>query len=170
MKLTRKKRQEAKRRAAKRTTPVPQPNAQHLPYPYRTEGRTYIQLGDGFEFIIERPHEQIKRLITLSATTIYDLVKNDWIKYRSTLYKVGDQLHGKFYARAERPNDFANVPVITYADLAAAGYMIDFGPGGMAGGGMIQYSFDYNEYKRRRKAANIIFDDVKSKENETGVS
>ena len=164
MKLTRKKRREAKLRAAKRifAIEIQKPRAQS--FMMRPSGITYIQLGDGFEFIIDRAHERIVHMMKLSATSIYDMVEKEWVKYRSTMYKVGDQLHCKFIPRKEdRSLDLTDVPRLTYEDLVTLGYMYDAGEDSMA-----RFRFDYIEYKRRRYRANIIFDDVVGHENEIG--
>lgn len=134
--------------------------------PPRMSGRTYIQLGDGFEFVIERSVELVNQIMKLSSTAIYDLIENKWCKYRSTIYKGEDgRLHSKFYPNEEdRKKTFELAPVLTYDDLVKAGYMLDYGEGQMA-----RYRFDFPVYKRRRNAANVIFDDAVSEERETGL-
>jgi hypothetical protein len=134
-------------------------------YMFRRTGRTYVQLGDGFEFVIERPVESVNQMMKLSSTTLYDMEENKWCKYRSTIYKDAEgRLHSKFYPNeADRPRNFENVPVLTYEDLTKAGYMNDWGEEAM-----VRYFFNYQEYQRRRKAANLIFDDIIARERETG--
>lgn len=166
MTLSRKKRKEVQRRQQKQLeyakTVAHQPRAEEMLF--RNEGRTYIQLGDGFEFIMERPHERIVHMMKLSSAGVYDLVEKKWIKYRSSIFKVGDELHCKFFPRHEdRPAKFNDAPVLTYDDLVTLGYMYDAGEDSMA-----RYRFDYIAYTIRRRKAKIIFDDVKAEENETG--
>lgn len=133
--------------------------------PPRESGRTYIQLGDGFEFIVERPVERVNQMMKLSSASVYDLVENKWCKYRSTIYKDAEgKLHCTFHADpVARLKNFDSIPVLTYDDLVKAGYMHDWGKEVM-----VRYFFDYQVYRRRRIAANIIFDNVTAQENETG--
>lgn len=135
--------------------------------PPRNSGRTYIQLGDGFEFIVERPVERVNQMMKLSSASLYDMVDNKWCKYRSTIYKDAEgKLHSTFHADpVARPRNFDNVPVMTYDDLVKAGYMKDWGENVM-----VRYFFDYQVYQRRRQAANLIFDNVIAQENETGTT
>lgn len=132
--------------------------------PPRLAGITYVQLGDGFEFIIDRPCESLNHLLKLSSTQLYDMLEKKWTKYRSTMYKVDDQWHSKFIPNAEdRKLDLTHVQRLTYADLVTLGYMFDRGEGNMA-----RYQFDWIAYRRRRRATKIVFDDAVAEENEVG--
>lgn len=136
-----------------------------VPYlPSRKEGITYVQLGDGFEFIIDRAYETLPQMMKLSSTILYDMVEKKWAKYRTTLYKVGEEWHCKIIVKEEdRKLDLTHVQRLTYHDLIALGYVFDSGEGVTA-----RYRFDYVFYKNHRRAMNIVFDDVVAREREVG--
>ena len=122
-------------------------------------GRTYIQLGDGFEFILERPTKNIQRMMLWSSSGVYDLVEKKWVKYRGSIYKKGAYLYVKHFAKeSERPNNLEGAPVLTYLDLVNAGYMFDSGEDGS--GLLVRYRFDYEAFKRKRQKANIHVEGV----------
>lgn len=124
--------------------------------PPRKTGITYIQLGDGFEFVIDRSFESVNHLLKLSAASVYDMVEKKWVKYRMTLYKAGEQWHSKFIVNEEeRKPNLTHVQRLTCDDLVKLGMMLDAGEGNMA-----RYRFDYIAFKRRVAAMNIVHDDA----------
>lgn len=119
--------------------------------PPRAIGRTYIQLPDGKQFVINRPHELISDLLKIYAISIYDLVENQWIKYRLTVYEENGKLYSKVITdEKDRVVDISKVSIVTYPDLAREGYMIDEGEGNMS-----RFRFDPVALKRKQVEANI---------------